>query len=99
MTKVYLYKNWIDTPEHPQRSFKTIGRACLELDVVGRQPGAIMQRVGNKARTTLAPKLILVKDSDGYENALIGDDKQIVNFLRDCLVDLGFMSIKWGKRI
>jgi len=98
MTKIYLYKNWIDTPEK-DRPFKTVGSPCLSLDVVGRQPKAIIQRVGNRARTLPEQKLILIKGSDGYENALVGNNEEVVNFLRDCLVDLGFMSIKWGKRI
>jgi len=41
--------------------------------------------------------LIWLTDKD-YENALVGNGKEIYVFVRDCLADEGLMSKSWGKK-
>lgn len=99
--KINLYKSWIDCTEYKDRPFKTVGRPFLMLDTAKHHPNKIIARMVSKhegARPESGKLLVTVSDVDGYDNCLVGTLQLIHLFVRDCLVDEGYMSKIWGKQ-
>ncbi|MEI8060895.1 MAG: hypothetical protein WCG99_01210 [Candidatus Berkelbacteria bacterium] len=105
--KINIYDKWVDDPNGYSRPFKTSGmpRPCLNtkkhspLKILARLANAVDMPKDCEGKPLTNRYLVMLVDKDsGYENSLIGSGNQIQNFVRDCLVDEGFMAIRWARK-
>jgi len=99
--KINLYDKWIDYPEGIKRPFKIKSRPLLLLDTTKHHPNKIIARMAHRheGRSDESGNLlVVVTDKTGYENCLVGNSRQIHQFVADCLSDEGYMSSDRGKK-
>ena len=98
--KVKIFENWKESPDNQVRVIRPMYRAFITLNTERHTLHKIIAKVASLTRglrTQNRNLLVVLADKD-YENSLIGTNRQIYGFVRDCLADEGYLSKTWGKK-
>jgi hypothetical protein len=98
--KIYFYEKWRDTAGDYFSPIKSVGRAIIKLDIANHTFQFIVNKVArcivNNPTKSGKEYFVRLKDRN-YINEMIGNTKDLLIWIKDCLSDENIIKEKTGR--